>query len=140
MSATTTTDQGAPMTEHGTMYDLLAAVPSTAGRPELNTWVRHHNAALIAYDRANVGAMSDLRRSERAILALIAGVEQYVGSVPDNADPLSGSYLFGIVSGIRGLLNYDLGRLDGGTLDTWAAAVLTRWGIDPDTGEWTGGE
>lgn len=124
-------------------HPSLDAAPPTdwATRAMTVDWAARHNRAVEAFlaERAGARGGHSLTRHERAILSLADGIDQYVSSAPDHADPLSGESLFSLVTGFRGLLNYDLGRLDGGTLDGWACRICERWGIDPDTGEWVGG-
>lgn len=104
-------------------------------------WAGRHNRAVEAYlaEQSGCRGAHSLTRHERAILSLADGIDQYVGNAPDQADPVSGESVWQLVTGFRGLLNYELGRLHGGTLDTWAASVCQRWGIDPDVGTWVGG-
>lgn len=110
----------------------------TGPRSHGDTWHTRHNLAVQAYRRRKVGAMATISPAELGILAMADGIEQLVHSWGDMADPLSGEALFDICSGFHGLLNYNLGRLDAGTLDAWRIGVLERWGVDPDTGAWVG--
>lgn len=122
--------------------DQWLRVPEPApdeGHMSPRGWASRHNAAVANFHRDRQGFGSNLRASERAILSLAWGIEQYVNSGVDNADPLSGRWLHQMLEAFRGLCNYDLGNLGGGTLDAWSRAVAERWGIDPDTGEWVGG-
>ena len=100
-------------------------------------WRRGHNDAVQAAMAG--GAASRLAPSEAGILALVAGLQTLVEQWADRADAYSGGCLHELLRGFHGLLNYDLGRLDPGTLDAWAGRLGERWGIDPNTGEWKGG-
>jgi len=102
-------------------------------------WRRGHNDAVLA---AMPGGRPDtLLPAEAGILGLAAGLAALVEAwVPlGKADPLSGRFFHDLMTGFQGLLNYDVGRLDAGTLDSWVTGLAERWGIDPDTGDWKGG-
>lgn len=121
--------------------EAMLAHPVPGLDPVLNQWVARHNRCLADYAKGRVGHIDgrNLTRHERAILSLADGIEQYVGSAADHADPLSSEYLFRILDGFGGLLNYDTGRLQPGVLSSWAVSVAERWGFNPDTGEWISG-
>lgn len=110
-------------------------------RPDEPDTARHfrvgHNRAIQAYARDQVGAANDLRHSERAILSLIAGLDQWIGSNAYDIDPYSGEFVvFGVAQAINNALNLDLGRLDGGALSSYVHDLCRRANVDPNTGEW----
>jgi len=111
---------------------------SPIGRPAhavVNGWVRRHNTVVTAFLS---GHANDLRRSERAILSLVAAIDQYAGSMVDGVDPYSGENVYAaLLDGFGHALNYDLGRLDGGTLSGWEHRMRARVGID-ENGGWVG--
>jgi len=100
-----------------------------------NGWVHRHNTVVTAF---LAGHADDLRRSERAILALVDAIDQYAGSMADGVDPYSGENVYAaLLDGFSHALNYDLGRLDGGTLSSWEHRMRARVGID-ENGGWVG--
>lgn len=107
---------------------LSGDVPAPKG---MNDWVRIHNAAIADFQREGMGATNSLRKSERAILGLAAGINAWVGS-SDGADDGYGApnVTYRLIAAFGHALNFDLGRLDGGTLSSWAQSILTRCGID----------
>lgn len=96
-----------------------------------------HNRAVQDFIKANVGATNGLRRTERGILALAAGIDQLVGSWAECHDPVFGLAVHNLLDGFGDLLNYDCGRLDRGTLSEWTGVIRRVVGID-DNGEWVG--
>lgn len=118
------------------MTNDLKVSPSKLGTDADIHWRTQHNRAVIAYTKDRMGAINDLRRCERAILSLIAGLEQWIGSNAEFVDPWSGEFVVHqVADGIGNALNLDLGRLDGGTLSTYVHGLCKRAGVDPDTGE-----
>jgi hypothetical protein len=98
--------------------------------------MKSHNNAVTAFMKDRMGAMNDLRRCERAILALLAGFDQWIGSNPDASDGFGAEHVtYPMSVAIGNALNYELGRLDGGTLSGYVCDRLTGLGINPDTGE-----
>ena len=78
---------------------------------------------------------------ERAYVLMLRGWLEYadahrltMGSKIGD-DHVLGDEWFKIGEALRGLLNGDLGRLDGGTLDTIIADNLNEQGFDLDIGE-----
>jgi hypothetical protein len=116
--------------------ESIEALPVPSLRPELNAWVARHNRAVHAYIRERVGAMSDLRRPERALLSLIDGIERYVSSGPEHPDGIATPAVGQMLDAVRTLLNFELGRLDGGTLDAWVHHTAERIGWDLDINDW----
>lgn len=107
-------------------------------RTNWNQRVAAHNRALSSYDAASVGSQAgsdDLRRVERGFLALIEGIDQFVGSCAGLSDPLSGEALGQILAGFSTLINYEAGRLLGSAMSAWTVAVADRFGIDVE-GNW----
>lgn len=107
----------------------------------VDVWKRH-NAAVVDYRKDRMGAVNGLREGERAILSLAAGIEQFIGAMVDQAaDPYSGGHVHDMIHAFASLLDcIDLGRLDAGTLSSWAVDACSRWGVSYDTGEWIGRE
>lgn len=106
-------------------------------------WAARHNAAVdewkLGANRAEPG-----REPERAILDLAAGIASWClgAGVPAGGDH-RGSDGFGgpnvtweLVCAFNDALNFDLGRLDGGTLSEFITWICTSCGIDADTGAW----
>ena len=93
-------------------------------------WRREHNNAVRAFE----GMPGTVRRSERAILSLAAGINQFVGSSDVDAYVIR-TVLYPSLVAFGDALNMDLGRLDGGTLSGWAHATADRCGFDLDTGD-----
>ena len=82
---------------------------------------------------------------EIAIVALCEGIQKYVDAYAQTNNPedsemdyLTGDWVGTIIDGVRGMLNGDLGRLDGGTVDGWLVYVAEEIGYDCDASEWTG--
>ena len=82
---------------------------------------------------------------EEAIVMLCDGINWYVnayakvqGQDDSEMDYLTGDWVGTVIDGVRGMLNGDLGRLDGGTVDAWLLYVAEQIGYDCDTSEWTG--
>lgn len=84
--------------------------------------------------------------NEAPIVSLIFAIEGYVSQAEDwNGceegewrDYVLGAGVGTMLDGFRVLLNGDLGRLDGGTLDAWVCDIAARIGYDTDTSEWVG--
>jgi hypothetical protein len=78
---------------------------------------------------------------ERAMVLMLRGWLEYAEAQKSAFDSnigddyVLGDEWFKIGEALRGLLNGDLGRLDGGTLDTIIADNLNEQGFDPDLGE-----
>ena len=78
---------------------------------------------------------------ERAIVLMLRGwleyAEAHKSAFDSNIgdDSVLGDEWFKIGEALRGLLNGDLGRLDGGSLDTIIFDNLKEQGFDPDLGE-----
>lgn len=95
---------------------------------ELNQWVQGHNEIVMRFFH---NGLSDdtMTRNERAILALASGLRNYVAMGDFSAE--SPDYLANrdvvrpLVRAFIAALNWDLGRLDGGTLDHWARRLYT---------------
>jgi hypothetical protein len=75
---------------------------------------------------------------EQAIVTLCDGLCRYIHAQPD-MDYVLGEGLAQIIEGIRVLLNGDLGRLDGGTVDAWLCYAAEEIGWDLDLSEWKAG-
>lgn len=113
------------MTQH---YRKQLLAPSTTSG-NLGGWQERH-----------MGAVSCPRTEyERALVELLCGWLRYADAVQGAWESGIGKdYVLGpnwaqIGAGIRGLLNGDLGRMDGGTLDGLLCQTLEAEGFDPDS-------
>lgn len=100
-------------------------------------WASRHNDAVMQHRWRKNGRLQlkDSHRAEHAILSLVDGIEAYAATMSEPDGVLTPA-LMEMVSGFRTLLNGDLGRLDGGTLDGWAWALAERLGWDLDIEDW----
>lgn len=95
----------------------------------LNAWVQRHNSTVLDY--AQGGRLNGrLTRNERAILALADGLRSYVASsdhasTDDHDQLLTRDVLTPLVGAFIAALNWDLGKLDAGTLDAWARRLFS---------------
>ena len=110
----------------------LMMVPQRSDIPK--AMVQHytaHNRAVQEFAKLRVGAMSNTKQCELAILALLAGVEEFTANTPQ--DPYTAEHVIRpILAAIGDALNLDLGRLDGGTLAHWVSVMAGRWDLNPD--------
>lgn len=89
-------------------------------------WDRRHNDAVIAPGR------------REAIIPLLKAWARYADAHKSQHETLIGEdgycgpYFEEIAHGINGLLSAELGRLDGGTLNTFIRETLAENGCDPD--------
>jgi len=96
----------------------------TASGPD---WTRAHNQAIAPYNT---------RRFEHAITAMLTAWREYARDHRAQFEtPIGEDYVLGpawreIGANIRQLLNGELGRLDGGTLDGFILSTMTTEGID----------
>jgi hypothetical protein len=110
----------------------LMVEPTGEGTPS-KAEVQHntnHNRAVIAYHRSMVGATSDLRPNERAILGLAQGIEAVFSHDDMGEDYYSHDIVQQLLGAFHDLLNYDLGRLDGMALSDWAGEIAARVGME----------
>lgn len=94
-------------------------------------WQERHSQAVL---RPHLGMEVGIVRSLEAVGAIVSA-----NTWPDAVGtPAVGQILSGVVT----LLNYDIGRLDAGTMDTWARTLAAQVGWDLDTEEiiWEGDE
>lgn len=108
-------------THRGTLYALPRGSNDTG-------WATRHLAAVACpkagYERALVEMLSGwLRYADAAQSAWESGVGK---------DYVLGPKWAQIGDGLRGLLNGDLGRMDGGALDAVLCRALQAEGFDPD--------
>lgn len=87
-------------------------------------WVERHNTAVALPDR-----------KERVILTIMDGISRYINNTHWDGEWFLDQYVADLLNGFRGLLNGPIGRLDAGTLDSWACEMLERVHHNPDTGE-----
>lgn len=96
-----------------------------------NDWQGRHTAAFL----------DPVTSHERALVFILKGWEEYAEGHEDAYEsPIGEDYVLGddwakIGFALRGLLNGDLGRLDGGTLDAFICHRLNEAGFDPDMEE-----
>lgn len=109
---------------------ILPIVPDAKYPSQNGPWKTRHNAAVRAF---MVGAG---RASERGILALFAGLDALASGGVAVREPFGVEHVWGpLINGARDALNFDLGRLDGGTLDAFLCDLSARVGRNSDTGE-----
>jgi len=118
--------------------DSLLIVPT--GRPDMPRYTRDayvsHNTAVQAWQKARAGAMSNVKPCERALLDMVAAVENYITTDEDEATGggWTAEYVIApILTGMGNALNLDMGRLDGATMAAWIWHTAERVGLDPDT-------
>jgi len=89
----------------------------------VTTWQERHYAALAAP-----------RGPERSIVALMEGMDKYLthSHLDIRRDYVLGESFGQILEGFIGLLNGETGRLDCGSLDTWARTCADQIGYDLD--------
>ncbi len=105
--------------------DRLTATPKG---PSDNGWIERHQEAVLCprpdYEQALVEMLSSwLRYADAVTNCWESGIGQ---------DGVLGTEWAAIGSGLRGLLNGEIGRLDGGTVDSILVNALTDEGFDPD--------
>lgn len=95
--------------------------------PDNNGWQRRHQSAVATPDR-----------TERPIVALLASWAEYADQhraaydTGIGSDGVLGPAWADLGANIRRLLNGSLGRLDGGTLDSFICNTLEAEGFNPD--------
>ena len=103
----------------------LQATPIPGSR--FNDWVTAHNRALDDY------VNNRARRNETAVLALLDGILNYCGShdsmgTGEDVDWYGAEHvLVPLLDGFDNALNFDLGRLDGGTLSGVSHAIRSAY-------------
>lgn len=113
-------------TEFANHAERLLAVPDIKGN--IGNWQERHTAAV-----------SFPRGPETPIVGLVRAWLQYADAhhrrYEDGIgeDGILGECWSKIGNELRGLLNGELGRLDGGTLDTVIYGAMKAEGFDPDT-------
>lgn len=103
-------------------------------------WRYRHNAAI--HDPEALSGEVGIVLLRHAITQYIREAEETTGK-PSPAigawrDPVLGPAIGAILSAFLTLLNGELGRLDAGTLDTWARGMAERIGYSLDTETMTG--
>lgn len=91
---------------------------STLKTTRPDAWAIRHNAAI---DKPSTPA-------EGRILGLAATITNYAIEA-ENDYLMTEQVMPHLLAAFRTLLNWDLGRLDGGTLDAWALATASSLGI-----------
>ena len=116
----------------GTAVDLSLGVPACLqAKPipgsRFNDWVTAHNRALDDYSNNRA------RRNETAVLSLLDGILSYCRShdsmgTGDDVDWYGAEHvLVPLLDGFDNALNFDLGRLDGGTLSGVSHAIRNAY-------------
>lgn len=75
--------------------------------------------------------------AEAAIVTLADGIDLYAATL-DGPDYVLTPEVGALLDAFIGLLNGDIGHLDGGTCDAWARKVAARIGWDLDLGQMAG--
>ncbi len=111
--------------------NLLVSPTPGLGRGA-NDWVTRHNMTVSDYIKSRVGATNGLRSNERAILSLADGIASYISHGPEHPDGVATREVGALLDAFGALLDFDLGRLDGGALSAWAHATANRigWNLD----------
>jgi hypothetical protein len=95
-----------------------------------NTWQMRHRVAL----QSPKGPEIPIVEMMRAVNGYISHAESDGIGYGKWRDYILGPALGKILAAFRDLLNGDLGRLDGASLDAWATAAANRIGYDLDAG------
>ena len=116
-------------------HSRIVADRAVMRKADVTGWARGHFTA----------ALFPSTPYEIAIVALCDGIKMYVDAYAQTNNPedsemdyLTGDWVGNVIEGVRGMLNGDLGRLDGGTVDAWLLYVAEEIGYDCDASEWTG--
>lgn len=111
----------------------MATLTAKSNTQPSNGWDTRHNSALHL---GNGAAISSTH--EGAIVNMLRGWENYAKAHKVRFEsPIGNDYVLGpawqeIGQGIRTLLNGELGRLDGGTLDGFVLNTMAENGIDTE--------
>jgi hypothetical protein len=105
---------------------LLLAANERDMPANARAWATRHNAAVRGYDQN-----AALRPGERVILTLAEAIWMWTHEHGGDGfgDP---HVLVPLMGAFRQALNFELGRLDGGTLDGWVCDLADHLGLDPD--------
>jgi hypothetical protein len=125
-------DEPAIICHDGSTVDLSLGVPACLQATPIpgsrfNDWVTAHNRALDDYRHNRA------RRNETAVLSLAEGILQFCSShdamgTGDDTDWYGAEHvLVPLLDGFDNALNFDLGRLDGGTLSGFSHAVRNAY-------------
>ena len=129
----TTTAKTFPETFPGIL--VLPIVPDAKYPSQNGPWKTRHNVAIRAF------ASGAGTPAERGILSLFAGLDALARAGVATREPFGVQHVWGpLIDGARDALNFDLGRLDGGTLDSFLCDLSARVGRDSDTGEFVPSE
>jgi hypothetical protein len=110
---------------------ILPIVPDAKYPSQNGPWKTSHNRAVREFTVSGTG-----RPSEVGILSLFAGLDALARAGVAAREPFGVQHVWGpLIDGARDLLNFDLGRLDGGTLDAFLCDLSARVGRNSDTGE-----
>jgi len=111
----------------------------TPNVPDSNGWKRRHLEAMA--EPCGTLRPDKAASHESAMVLMVRGWCEYAQSHKDQFgseigdDRVLGDEWMAIGQAMLGLLNGDLGRLDGGTLDAIIRDNLNEQGFDPDIGE-----
>jgi hypothetical protein len=122
--------------------NLMVVVTDEAARyASLQTWVEPHNNLIKWFSMERPAGLGHprVRKEERGILALAAGIESWLVNSGHADDGVLGpNVTYPLLDAFKSALNGEIGRLDAGTLCNWAEERLRGLGISPD-GEWLPG-
>ena len=98
------------------------------------------------YRARHLAALREPSATEYPLTLIVGAVEAYVRNAENEnetgrgkwRDYVLGEYVGAMLDAFVGLLNGPTGRLDAGTLDTWARDMATRIGYDMDRSEYIG--
>ncbi len=126
--------------------DLLNEIPahSETGKPlpDPNGWQRRHFAAITDFSLSTLlGSGNSVRNHEKALVMMLQGWLAYAdahnnlcdGESKIGDDGVLGPEWTEIGKALRGLLNGELGRLDGGTLDQLLLNAMSSNNVDTGT-------
>ena len=116
----------------------LMVVPTGLPMPaNYSGWYVRHNQAVTDWRKARVGAVSASTPNERAVLELCEGLYRWTMA----HDGLEDGYAMPnvvapMIEAIRHALNFECGRLDCGTVDSWLCDIAGDAGWDLDANAW----
>lgn len=116
------------MNDNGENIRRLRGVPAPTKKAVTSDWVKRHRAALSHPSNLFEIALVEMLRGW---LTYADAVEHRYGSRIGD-DGVLGEHWAQIGVGLRGLLNGELGRLDGGTLDSILCTSLRKQNCNPD--------
>ena len=110
-------------------------------RSRVRSQLRSHGRSQEAWALRHLAALDAAERVEQPILAVthaIAVTVNHYEAMYGRVDYLVAEAVGHMLEAARGMLNFDLGRLDGGTIDEWMMYVADTIQYDMDTSEYVG--